>query len=248
MKKKREPGEEAQAALVQVAAGEFTAWLKATEAALRGGAGGAAVSCGTCRGCCRASMFIHIKPEETRTLKRIPRGLQFAAPGMPKGHVLLGYNERGECPMLVGNECSIYEDRPQTCRDYDCRIFAATGIAVDAASQAEIARRVREWVFSYEDEASREKQARVKEAMAFLTENRDLFPSGSLPDYPVQLAALAVGVYGVLAERRGQAGSGETQAEVVQAILEALVELRPASKDSRVLEGESLADRGRWRG
>ncbi len=222
MRKKREPGEKAEAALVQIAAGGFSAWLGATEAALRSGDGGADVPCGGCRGCCRSAMFVHVKPEETRTLKRIPRGLMFAAPGLPKGHVLLGYNERGECPMLVANECSIYEDRPQTCRDYDCRIFAATGIAVDAESQAEIARRVREWAFTYEDEASREKQALVKEAAAFLTENRDLFPQGSLPSYPVQLAALAVRVYGVLAERRGEAGAGGTDAEIARAILEAL--------------------------
>ena len=225
MRKKREPGEEAQAALVLIAAGGFSAWLGATEDALRSGDGGADVPCGTCRGCCRASMFIHIKPEETRTLKRIPRGLKFPAPGLPKGHVLLGYNERGECPMLVGNECSIYEDRPQTCRDYDCRIFAATGIAVDEKIQAEVARRVREWVFTYVDQESHEKHALVKEAAAFLTQNRNLFPQGSLPGYPVQLAALAVRVYGVLAERRGktgEGGSGGTDAEIAGAILEAL--------------------------
>jgi Fe-S-cluster containining protein len=225
MSKKREPGEEAQAALVRVQAGGFSAWLDATEDALRSGDGGADVPCGTCRGCCRGSMFIHIKPEETGTLKRIPRGLKFPAPGLPKGHVLLGYNERGECPMLVGNECSIYADRPQTCRDYDCRIFAATGIAVDAESQAEIARRVREWMFTYEDEESRERHALVKAAAAFLQGNRDLFPQGSLPSYPVQLAALAVRVYGILAERRGAAGAGRgggTAAEIARAILEAL--------------------------
>jgi len=222
MRKKREPGEEAQAALVLIAAGGFSAWLGATEDALRSGDGGADVPCGTCRGCCRASMFIHIKPEETRTLKRIPRGLKFPAPGLPKGHVLLGYNERGECPMLVGNECSIYEDRPQTCRDYDCRIFAATGIAVDEKIQAEVARRVREWVFTYVDQESHEKHALVKEAAAFLTQNRNLFPQGSLPGYPVQLAALAVRVYGVLAELRGETGAGRTDAEIAQAILQVL--------------------------
>ena len=76
-------------------------------------------------------MFIHIQPEETQTLQRIPRALLFPAPGLPKGHVLMGYCDKGQCPMLVDNQCSIYEHRPQTCRDYDCRVFAATGISVD---------------------------------------------------------------------------------------------------------------------
>jgi Fe-S-cluster containining protein len=80
-------------------------------------------------------MFIHISPEETRTIQRIPRELLFPAPGKPKGHVLMGYTDQGYCPMLVAGECSIYEDRPQTCRDYDCRVFAATGISVDPRTQ-----------------------------------------------------------------------------------------------------------------
>jgi Fe-S-cluster containining protein len=99
-------------------------------------------------------MFIHIKPEETQTIQRIPRALLFPAPGLPKGHVLMGYNDEGHCPMLVDDECSIYEHRPQTCRDYDCRIFAATGVSVDEQTQAEIAHRVKAWEFHYESEAS----------------------------------------------------------------------------------------------
>src|SRR5262245_7708357 len=97
-------------------------------------------------------MFIHIKPEETDTICRIPRDLLFPAPGLPKGHVLLGYDDKGQCPMLVDHECSIYDHRPQTCRDYDCRIFSAAGVAIDERTQSEIAERVRAWVFDYEDE------------------------------------------------------------------------------------------------
>src|ERR1039458_8074282 len=141
---------------VGVPAGDFSQWLHVTEASLRSGNGGADVPCGTCKGCCRSSMFIHIKPEETHTIKRIPRALLFPAPGLPKGHVLMGYDDKGQCPMFVDNQCSIYEDRPQTCRDYDCRIFAATGIAVDQTVQPEIAKRVESWEFNYEGEGSRE--------------------------------------------------------------------------------------------
>src|SRR4051812_18756771 len=104
-------------------AGEFSSWLRHTRRALHLKTVGADVPCGECTGCCRSSLFIHIKPEETRARARIPKALQFPAPGLPKGNVLMGYNKKGECPMLVDGKCSIYEDRPQTCRDYDCRIF-----------------------------------------------------------------------------------------------------------------------------
>ena len=139
-----------------VAAGDFSHWLHGAEVSLRSGDGGADVPCDACRGCCRSSMFIHIKPEETQTLRRIPRALLFPAPGLPKGHVLMGYGDQGQCPMFVNNECSIYEDRPQACRDYDCRVFAATGVLVDIETQPEIARRVKEWVFTYKGEEGRE--------------------------------------------------------------------------------------------
>ena len=186
---------EAFTAPAGVAAGSFSQWLQGAEASLRSGKGGADVPCGTCKGCCRSSMFIPIKPDEKRTIQRIPHSLLFPVPGMPNGHVLLGYDDQGHCPMLVDSQCSIYEDRPQTCRDYDCRFFAGTGISVDQQMQPEIADRVRQWVFDYESEESREEHRIVKRAAAFLEENRELFPAGSLPSYPVQLAALAVSVY-----------------------------------------------------
>jgi Fe-S-cluster containining protein len=144
-------------------------------------------------------MFIHIKPEETQTIRRIPRALLFPAPGAPKGHLLMGYNDKGHCPMLVDDKCSIYEHRPQTCRTYDCRIFAATGIAVEQ-SQAEIAERASTWLFHYEGDQSYEEQALLKKAAAFLRDNNDLFAKGSLPTHPAKLAVLAVRIYRLFAD------------------------------------------------
>jgi Fe-S-cluster containining protein len=170
-------------------------------------------------------MFIHIRPEEQQTLKHIPRALLFPAPGLPKGHVLMGYGDNGQCPMLVGDECSIYEYRPQTCRDYDCRIFAATGVPVDEQTQAEIARRVKAWVFHYESEASREEHVILKEAAGFLQRNRDLFPPGSLPNYPVQLAALAVRVYRLFSDLKAKTHDDHSlmaDATIARAIMSAL--------------------------
>jgi hypothetical protein len=137
-------------------------------------------------------MFIHVHPEETQTLQRIPRALLFPAPGLPPGHLLMGYNDEGHCPMLIDNQCSIYDHRPRTCRDYDCRVFAAAGIPVDPQSQPEIAQRVDEWAFTYETETSRDEHAAVQRAAAFLQQKRDLFPPDALPTNPGRLAALAV--------------------------------------------------------
>ena len=121
-------------------AGEFSSWLRRTRSALVEESG-ADVPCGECNACCRSSYFIHIRPEETRTLSRIPKKLLFPAPGLPKGNVLLGYDEHGRCPMLIDDKCSIYEHRPQTCRNYDCRIFSAAGIAAGDDDKALITQR-----------------------------------------------------------------------------------------------------------
>ena len=143
-----------------LAAGPFAAWLDRMQQALRDG-GGSDVPCNGCTACCTSSQFVHIEPDETDTLARIPAELRFPAPGRPRGHVVLGYDERGHCPMLVDGGCSIYEHRPRTCRTYDCRVFAATGIELDDDSQAEIAAQVRRWRFDHLDQRDRDRQAAV---------------------------------------------------------------------------------------
>src|SRR6202042_743356 len=107
------------------------------------------VPCDGCTACCTSSQFVAIGPDETDTLAHIPAELLFPAPRQPAGHVLLGYDERGHCPMLIENRCSIYEHRPRTCRSYDCRIFAAAGLELDDAEKVAIADRVRQWRFSF---------------------------------------------------------------------------------------------------
>ena len=132
-------------------AGPFGAWLDEVRAAVRGDRD-AVVPCGECTACCTSSQFVHVGPDETEALSRIPHELLFAAPGFPEGHLLMGYDERGHCPMLVDGLCSIYDDRPRTCRTYDCRVFAAADVVPDAPA---IAARVAEWEFSYADAAER---------------------------------------------------------------------------------------------
>ena len=102
----------------------FSSWLRDIRSAHLN-ENGIDVPCGECNACCRSSYFIHIKPEEAQTLARISKKFLFPAPGLPRGNVLLGYDEHGHCPMLVDDKCSIYEHRPISCRNYDCRIFLA---------------------------------------------------------------------------------------------------------------------------
>ncbi|HET9622504.1 MAG TPA: YkgJ family cysteine cluster protein [Kofleriaceae bacterium] len=199
----------------------FGGWLAATRQRFRLPVlgEGATVPCGTCSACCRASLFIHIRPDETQTLARIPRRLVFPAPGAPKGHVVMGYNERGECPMWTGAACAIYDHRPQTCRDFDCRVLAATGLTDD--DHAEIAAQAARWKFTYRGAADRSEHARVRAAAAFLRDHGDAFPAGRLPRHPAQLAALAIRVYDVIADRlAGEARPSDT--EIARAVLEAL--------------------------
>lgn len=210
-----------------VPAGDFSEWLRGAEASLQSGTVATAVPCGACTACCRSSMFIHINPEETETIQRIPRPLLFAAPGLPKGHLVMGYNDQGHCPMLVDNKCSIYEYRPQTCRSYDCRVFAATGVPVDQ-SQPDIAHRVNAWMFKYESEESSTEHSALKQAATFLQKNGHLFPPGTLPTRPSQLAALAVRVFGIFAATTNDATKWD--AGIARDILIALNESQTFSK------------------
>lgn len=147
-------------------AGDFATWLSAMQAALHGDAD-ATVPCGTCTACCTSSQFVPIGPDETDTLAHIPSELLFPAPRLAKGHYLLGYDEHGHCPMLSDGRCSIYEHRPRTCRTYDCRIFAATGLDVDADDPTKdpIAQRVKRWRFTYPTNDDRRRQDAVHVAV-----------------------------------------------------------------------------------
>ena len=147
--------------LERVPAGEYSAWLEGMQAALRGEAD-SDVPCGTCTACCTSSQFVHIEPDESEALAVIPPELLFAAPGQPAGHVLMGYDQDGHCPMFVDGGCSIYEQRPRTCRVYDCRLFAALGRANDATPM--IAARIRAWEFTYADDAVRARAESIRTA------------------------------------------------------------------------------------
>ncbi len=174
------------------AAGRFGAWWSATRAALEVD-GPADVPCDGCTACCESSQFVHVAPDETAAIDRIPADLLFPAPGLPPGHRLLPYDERGRCPMLGDGGCTIYEDRPRTCRAYDCRVFAAAGLEPEA-SQPAIAARVREWRFDEPGDDDRARHDAVRRAAAFLGAHPEALPDGRPPATTTQRSVLAVEV------------------------------------------------------
>ena len=175
-------------------AGPFAAWLDDLAAALRGDAD-ADVPCGTCTACCTSSQFVHVAPDERATLARIPAELRFPAPGLPAGHVVLPYDEHGHCPMLVAGACSIYENRPRTCRTYDCRVFAAAAVEPDPTTQPAIAARTRRWRFTVDTGDERARVDAAARAATWLRAHVRELPDGIAPVNPTQLAVLAIEVH-----------------------------------------------------
>lgn len=178
-----------------LAAGDFSTWLAGMQTALSE-TSGSDVPCGGCTACCTSSQFVHIGPDETDTLAHIPRQLLFPAPHLPSGHQLLGYDERGHCPMLVDNRCSIYDHRPRTCRTYDCRVFPASGVDVDDDKPA-IARQTERWRFGLATPADRERQTAVRSAARFLVEHPEVVPGEGALVNATERAVLAIEIHSV---------------------------------------------------
>jgi hypothetical protein len=176
---------------VDIAAGDFSGWIAGMQAAMRGERD-SDVPCNGCTACCRSSHFVQIEPDETATLARIPAALLFPAPRQPRGHVVLGYDERGHCPMLVDDRCSIYEDRPRACRTYDCRIFAAAGVPVGDADKAPVSERVVGWRYTYPTADDDARQAAVRSAAAYLEEHGEPGPERRIPENTTRIAVRAI--------------------------------------------------------
>jgi hypothetical protein len=177
----------------ELPAGGFSAWFHRLRVALDGSAG-SAVPCDGCTACCCSSQFVAIAPDETESLAHIPPDLLFPAPRRPPGHVLLGYDEHGRCPMLGDAGCSIYAFRPRTCRTYDCRVFPATGLSADDDGKPLIARRARRWRFDFPAPGDSAESGAVHAAAALLGARPDLFPSGAPPPTATARAVLAVAI------------------------------------------------------
>ena len=154
-----------------VPAGSFTVWLGTIGPALRG-EGESDVPCGTCTGCCTSSQFVLVTPDDTAARSVIPAGLLFPAPFLPGSH-LLPYDERGRCPMLGERGCTIYAERPMTCRTYDCRVFPAAGVLPDEPGKEPIATQAARWEFTYASVDAAVLHDAVRAAATFMREHAD---------------------------------------------------------------------------
>jgi len=197
-------------------AGNFSEWLRDMRAAL-GSSGGMDVACGDCRGCCTSHYYIKVRAHETRALERIGESrLEPGPPNDPESR-LMGFRENGHCHMLVGRDCSIYQDRPETCRSYDCRVYAAAGIRA-GDDKHEINARVARWRFSYPSDVDREEQRAVTSAANFLRQHIVKFPGGHVPSRPSEIAVLAVKSYTVFLDPPGE--DEDTGKAIIEATLE----------------------------
>lgn len=176
-------------------AGNFSEWLQAMRTALAGD-GGMDVACGDCVGCCTSSYYIKVRAKESRALLAI--GPRYLDPEpTAAGDRIMGYDAHGHCHMFRNGGCSIYADRPETCRAYDCRVFAAAGIAAGGDDKSVINERVSRWRFDYPSDIDRAEQRAVRAAANYLRQHPVRFPNGRVPSRPSDIAVLAVKTYRV---------------------------------------------------
>jgi Fe-S-cluster containining protein len=201
--------------IAKVDAGDFEVWLAQVIASFQGPVG-MNVPCGSCRGCCTSSYFIHVRPNDYKTINVVPKTLLVDAPGLAKGYKLVGFKAGGSCALLKNRECSIYENRPQTCRDYDCRVFVAAGIDAGGKDKSIINQRIQEWQFSYATSRAMQTHNAIKEAASFIVKNRAAFPGGRAPVMPSDIAVLAIKVHKVFLPPGINGTATEIAAEIVR--------------------------------
>lgn len=71
------------------------------------------LKCNQCVACCQSETMVALTPEEIHSGKY--QKVMF-------GDVAhLPHKDNGDCVYLDNGKCSIYQDRPAVCREYDCR-------------------------------------------------------------------------------------------------------------------------------
>jgi Fe-S-cluster containining protein len=176
------------------------------------------VPCDGCTGCCVSSYAIALRPDDKVALAAVPaRHLRLPVNG---GLALMGYRADGSCPMLEAGRCTIYADRPQTCRDYDCRIYAATGLSPDG-SRPVIEERVREWRFDFTTEEEAGQHEALHRAARFIHEHGPLFPAASKVHSAVAVAVFAVKAWPLFLHEKGDGSADPSPGEMARRVLEA---------------------------
>ncbi len=199
-------------------AGDFGTWLQQMQAVLRGGTAGTDVPCGDCVGCCSSHWPVALRAEDEALVPLVPAWLLLEPEDAPEGLRYMGYREDGTCPMLVKRQCRVYAQRPQTCRDFDCRIFTAAGIASAGKDKPLIDERVRLWRFSYASAEDLAVHEAIQATAAFLQGEAREVPGFHFPVAPIAIAGLAVKAHPVFMKGNAE---GRTAAELARAVVDA---------------------------
>jgi hypothetical protein len=134
-----------------------------------------------------------LRPQDA-ALEVVPAKFLSGVPGLAYPHAKMNPLANGHCPMFQHGKCSIYAQRPQTCLDYDCRVFAAAGIPT-GDNRPVINQRIRQWRFAYESAADHQAHAAIRSAAAFISKHGAAFPADWFPNNPSGIAVLAIKVY-----------------------------------------------------
>ncbi len=177
-------------------AGDFETWLQNILDSFKSGTG-IDVPCGDCRGCCSAGRFVHLLPSDQSAHSVIPKQFLLRTPGMSKGHAVMGYLDSGCCPMLKAGNCSVYLSRPSTCRTFDCRVLAATGLSMEGKWSERINERVRAWQFTFSSANGQQRLKAIRSAVTFIQQHASAFPSGRAPTELTAVAVLAIKIHRV---------------------------------------------------
>jgi uncharacterized protein len=210
-----------------VAAGSFGAWLEDMRAVLRGEKA-ADVPCGSCVGCCISSYPIPLRPGDERARAEVPEQMLIGR-AEPGRDWLMGFREDGSCPFLTGaRTCSIYANRPHTCRDYDCRIYAAARLLPDG-ERPDISSRVRAWRFDVDTAEDAAAAAAVQRAAQFIRAHSALFPPAMRAASATAASVLAIKTYAVFLA----AESGQQPEETVRQVIESAMAFERAAERAR---------------
>ena len=92
--------------------------------------------------------------------------------------------------MFKDETCSIYHERPQTCRSYDCRIFHAADQY--PRDQPEITARAAQECFDYGEQSDRDRSNAVREAAGFINAHQQELFGRSVNEIQIALTAIKV--------------------------------------------------------
>jgi uncharacterized protein len=199
-------------------AGAFGEWLAAMRAVLRGERS-ADVPCGECVGCCVSSYPVPLRPTDRVALERLPAE-HLHLPATPGGLAWMGYRKDGTCPMLCAGNCVIYVDRPQTCRNYDCRIYAAVGLLPDG-DRPVIRQRIAAWRFEFGSPEECKSAEALRQAADFIRSHSALFPAAMRAGSATAAAVLAVKTWELFLELEQDPEIGSSPEKLVQQVMDA---------------------------